>query len=199
MVDEKKMETKKVDEKKMETKVSPRDDSGKPEGKMDVKEEKKVETKKEEKKVVAKKVEKKESAIANGISLKISPKQSKAICKMIKGKTPERAVEMLEEVVKGKRPVHMAGLEVAHQKGKGVAGAKFPKNAATAIIDVVKQVGANAIVNGVDEPVITIAKSNRAAAPLRRGGRRAKRTHVYLEVRTKVERKAKAKNKGAKK
>ncbi|MBT3397479.1 hypothetical protein HOA55_00550 [archaeon] len=197
MVEEKKME--KVNEK--ETKMGESKTSNK------IEEKKIVETKKEEtpkteekkKKVEPKKVEKKESAIANGISLKISPKQSKAICKMIKGKTPERAVEMLEEVVKGKRPVHMAGLEVAHQKGKGVAGAKFPKNAAAAIAEVVKQVGANAVVNGVDEPVITIAKSNRAAAPLRRGGRRAKRTHVYLEVRTKVERKTKTKNKEKKK
>ena len=43
----------------------------------------------------------------------------------------------------------------------------------------------NAIVAGIENPVIAIAKSDRAAAPFRRGGRKAKRCHVYIEIRNK--------------
>ena len=101
-------------------------------------------------------------------------------------KSPEAAVERLQAVIDERRAVPMAGLEVGHKRGKGLAGGKFPKNACRAIMEVVKQAGANAVVNGIEDPVIRIAKADRAAAPLRRGGRRAKRCHVYIEVVEKV-------------
>jgi ribosomal protein L22 len=132
-----------------------------------------------------KKILKKDVAIANGYSLKISPKHSIAICKVIRGKSPDNAIKRLEEVIKGKRAIPMAGLEVAHQRGKGLAGAKFPKNACVEIIEIIKQVKANSVVNGIDSPFISIAKSNRASAPFRKGGRRSKRTHIYIEVKDK--------------
>ena len=132
-----------------------------------------------------KKVVKKDVAIANGYSLRISPKHSIAICKVIRGKSPDNAVKRLEAVITGKRAIPMAGLEVAHQKGKGLAGAKFPKNACVAIIEIIKQAKANSIVNGIASPFISIAKSNRASAPFRKGGRRSKRTHIYIEVKDK--------------
>jgi ribosomal protein L22 len=146
----------------------------------------KMEEKTEKKEI--KKVQKKEEfkpkdkAVANGFSLRISPKQAIAICKVIRGKSPEAAIERLEAVVAGKRAIPMANLEVAHQKGKGLAGAKYPRNACLAIINVVKQVGANAVVNGIENPVITIAKADQASAPYRRAGRKAKRTHIHIEV-----------------
>ena len=147
----------------------------------------KVEEKKEEKKVVkAKEVPKKDVAIANGFSLKISPKQSKYVCKLLRGKSPEGAVARLQAVVDERRPVPMAALEVGHKKGKGLAGGKFPKNACKGIMEIVKQVGANAVVAGIESPVITIARSDRASAPFRRAGRKAKRTHIHIEVRDKV-------------
>ena len=150
-------------------------------------EEKKTETKVEEKKEAkAKEIPKKEIAIANGYSLKISPKQSKYVCRVIRGKTPEAAVARLQAVIDEKRPVPMAGLEVGHKKGKGLAGGKFPKNACKAIMEIVKQAGANAVVAGIESPVITIAKSDRASAPFRRAGRKAKRTHMHIEVRDKI-------------
>jgi ribosomal protein L22 len=130
-------------------------------------------------------VMKKESAIANASSLQISPKQTKYICRMIRRKDLDTAISLLEGVVAGKVPVKMTGLEVAHQKGKGIAGARFPKTAASAIIDVVKQLKANAVVNGIEDPVISLAISNQASAPFRRGGRKAKRTSLHLEAREK--------------
>jgi len=153
--------------------------------KEEVKEEKKTEVKKEEKKKKVEKVEikPKMSAVVNGQSLHLSLKHCKAICRMIKGKSPERGAEMLIEVSKGKRAVPMRALEVPHQKGKGMAGGKFPKNAAEGIIDLLKQVRANAVVNQVENPVIVIAKADKASQPFRRNRRRAKRCHVYIEVK----------------
>ena len=144
------------------------------------KEQDKKESKKPAKKV---KVEAKEFAVARGRGMRLSEKHCFAICKMLKGKTPERAVEILEAVVKLKKPVPMAGREVPHQKGRGIAGARFPQKAASEIIGVVKQLDANAIVNGVENPIIVIAKADKASGPFKRDGRRGKRTHVYFEAR----------------
>ncbi|NPE27098.1 hypothetical protein HNV12_03800 [Methanococcoides sp. SA1] len=150
-------------------------------------EEKKTETKKEVKKPVKKKeVKVHEKACANGFSLKISPKQSKYTCRIIRGKSPGAAVARLQAVIDEKRPVPMAALEVGHKKGRGLAGGKFPKNACRAIMEIVKQAGANAVVLGIENPVVAIARSDRASAPFRRAGRRAKRTHLYIEIRDKV-------------
>jgi ribosomal protein L22 len=166
---ENKKETKKIEEKKNE--------------------EKKTETNKEEKKNEKKKEviqKEKTKAIARGVSLRISPKYAMAICKMIKGKTPEQATNMLEEVTKKKRPVPMKAREVPHQKGKGIAGAKYPITAAKEIKRITEQAKANAEVNGIENPIIVIAKADRATAPLRVGGKKAKRAHVLLEVRDKT-------------
>lgn len=145
----------------------------------------KAETKTKEKTEKGKKgAEKKikDKAIANGYSLRISPKQVVAICKVIQRKSPEAAVERLHAVIEGKRAIPMANLEVAHQKGKGLSGAKYPKNACQEIIKIINQVTANAVVNGIENPVIVKAISNRASRPYRRAGIRARRTHVYIEV-----------------
>lgn len=158
----------------------------------EVVEETKVEETKTEKVKVEKKVTKKtekkvhDKAVANGFGLKISPKQSKYTCRVIRGKSPEMAVARLQAVIDEKRPVPMAGLEIGHRKGKGLAGGRFPKNCCKAIMEIVKQAGANAVVLGIENPVIAIAKSNQASAPFRRAGRRAKRSHICIEIRDKV-------------
>ena len=151
------------------------------------KEEKKVVPKTEKKpKEKPKEIPKKEKACVNGYSLRISPKDSKAICKMIKNKTPDNAIKLLEGVIQRKIPVKMTSLEVPHQKGKGIAGARFPKNASIAIKDLIKQLKANSIVAGIEDPVITLAISNKASSLRRREGRQSKRTHIYLEVKDKT-------------
>jgi len=150
-----------------------------------------TDSKKTEAKEVKKPVKKVEvkihdKAIANGFGLKISPKQCKYTCRVIRGKSPSAAVERLQAVIEEKRPVPMAALEIGHRKGKGLAGGRFPKNACKGIMEIVKQAGANAVVLGIENPVIAIARSDQAAAPFRKAGRRAKRTHMYIEIRDKV-------------
>lgn len=156
------------------------------EAKVEEVKETKTEKKTEKKKEAPKEVAKKEMAQANGFSLKISPKQSKYVCRVIKGKSPEAAVARLEAVITEKRAIPMAGLEIGHRKGRGLAGGKYPKNACKAIIEIIKQAGANSVVAGIESPVITIARSDRASAPYRRAGQKAKRTHIHIEVRDKT-------------
>lgn len=142
-----------------------------------------VETKSEEKKVVKKvEVTPKDKAIVNGYSIRISPKYSKYVCRMITGKSIIRAKEMLEGVILEKFPVKMTALEVPHQKGKGISGAKYPKDTAKGILLLVKQLESNCNVNQIENPVIKIAMPNRASEPARRAGRHGKRTHLYLEA-----------------
>ena len=155
------------------------------------KEDNKVETKEEKKPVKKVEIKKKELAIVSGKSLRLSFKHCVAICKMIQGMTPERAVGFLDGVSKGKIPVHMKSAEVPHQKGKGVSGAKYPKKASLELIGLVKQLAANANVNQIEEPIIFIAKADKASRPFRRAGRQAKRCHVYLEAKTKLKKEKK--------
>lgn len=151
------------------------------------KENKKLEddSKKETKDKKVNNLKEKDKAIANGYSLRISMKSTKYICKMIKGKDVNRAIRMLEEVIAGKRAVKMVGLEVGHRKGKGMSGGRYPKNAAVNVLAVVKQLKANSVVNSIENPVITLAISNKAHSPQKRGGKQSKRTHLYLEAKEK--------------
>ena len=144
-------------------------------------EEKKVEVKEDKKK---KEIVVKEKAIVNGLSLQISPKHSYAICDMIRNKTPDKGIEMLESVLLKKKAVPMNNREVPHRKGNIMAG-RYPINAAKEFIKLLKQLKANALVNNIENPVITLAMANRASRPFKRGGVRAKRTNVNLEVKDK--------------
>jgi ribosomal protein L22 len=159
--------------------------------KENIKDDPKEKTKKEEvgaKEKIEKEVKpvKKDLAIANAYAIRISPKYAFAICKVILGKSPENAIKRLEEAIKEKRAIPMSSREVAHQKGKGMAGGKFPKKACNELIGIIKQVRANANIAGIENPIITIAKANRASAPFRRGGRKGKRAHIHLEVKDKA-------------
>jgi ribosomal protein L22 len=152
------------------------------------KKEQKTETKKVE---VKKEKTTREIAVANGFSLSVSTKHCVAICKMIMKKSPERAIEMLELVLKEKMAVPMRMAEIPHRR-RGLmpecagGGGRFPRNAAKEMIGLLKQLKANCEVGGVENPVITLAVSNLASRPFRREGRRAKRTHVHLEARDKT-------------
>lgn len=171
MVEEK---TKKIEEeKKMETK--------KP---VEKAEEKTKEVKKEGKPKTSTPKVKKEEAVVNAQSLPISTKVSRDICKFIKWKKIDETIKMLGEVERGKIAVPMKG-EIPHRKGPIMSG-RFPKNAAKEFIVILKGLNGNAIVNGLDEPVIVEAIANMAARPYGKFGRvKRKRTHVKLVAREK--------------
>ena len=101
--------------------------------KQEEKETQKKESGKENEKKTEKKKEKqelkpKDKAVARGVSLRLSLKNCIGICKMLRGKTPEKGIERLEQVIKRQRSIQMRSREVAHQKSRGrknIAGPGF--------------------------------------------------------------------------
>jgi len=90
------------------------------------------------------------TARAIGKERPISPKFSREICQMLKGKNVAVAITMLEEIEALKRPVptrrHNFG--VAHKRGAGPG--RFPQKAAKAIREVIESAKANAEYKGLD-------------------------------------------------
>src|SRR4030042_1964039 len=151
--------------------------------KEEIKKEDKELKKLSEKKTIQKKERvKKDEAIVNGVSLPISTKVSVDICRFIRGKTIDKAIADLEEVTKFKRVIPMRG-EIPHKKGKGIMAGRYPINEIGYFIKMLKNLKANANVNGLEEPIITEAIPNKASEPYGRfGAIRRKRTHVKIKV-----------------
>jgi ribosomal protein L22 len=157
--------------------------------------EKQTEEKQEEKKKIIKKVKKEEVSV-NGENLHISSKKAFAICKFIKGKTIEKALNDLQNVLDKKIAVPMKG-EIPHKKSvKGIAsgGGRYPLVATKEFMRLLKNLQGNANNNEVEEPIIVEAIANFGDRPLGRFGRwQRKRTHVTIKARNKFEHKKKKK------
>jgi len=124
---------------------------------------------------------KKTEAIVNGLGLHISKKHSVAICNFIRGKNIDKAIEMLGDVLKFKKPVPMRG-EIPHKKG--IMSGRYPLNAAKEFIVLLKSLRANAIVNELElEKLVIFCKADLASRPYKRFGRKkAKRCHVTIKL-----------------
>ena len=146
------------------------------------KEETKTGQKPEEKKKAEQKKVKKELAFIKMSGLPISTKHSIALCRFIKGKTIERALEEMEKVAGGKLAVRMKG-EIPHRHGIGMMSGRYPINAAKIFVKVLKSLEGNASVSGINEPVITLASASWGSRPMKRGGMKFKRTYLYIEAR----------------
>lgn len=181
---EKKEETKKIVEDK-EKPVEKKEDAKKGEEKSDEKKED-VKPKAQTKPKV-----KKTEAFVNETSIPISTKHSMAVCKFIKGKKIEDAINDLGQVALKKKAVPMKG-EIPHRKG--MMSGRYPKKAAEHFIKILKRLEANAIVNGLENTIITEAIANFGSRPYGRFGRvRKKRTHLKITVKVKKENKTKGK------
>jgi len=117
-----------VEEEKSATNIEIEKKNNKVEIKEKTKEKDKIE-KPEVKKKHTNKVKhiKRDIAVANGFDIKISPKQSKYVCRVVRGKNPKVAIKRLEDVISEKSQVPMAGLEVGHKKEKGLQVVNFQK------------------------------------------------------------------------
>jgi len=147
------------------------------------KQEKKEEQKKESKKESLKQTkEKKEEAVVRGLSLHVSKKQCMYICRFIKNKSIDKAMLDLEQVIKLKRAIPFKG-EIPHRKG--MMSGRYPVKASKLFINLLKGLKGNISVNNLDldKTVIYFASANWASRPLRREGRKAKRTSVTLKAR----------------
>ena len=184
---EKKLEKSEKPEKKKETEKKPvEEEKGKEEKKKEETKEKSAEEKK--KKII--KIKKTE-AFVNDTSIPISTKHSIAICKFIKGKKIENAINDLEQVILKKKAVPMKG-EIPHRKG--MMSGRYPKKASEHFIKILKRLTANATVNGLENPVITETIANFGSRPYGKFGRvRKKRTHLKIIVKEKKESKKRKK------
>jgi len=145
-------------------------------------EEKKIETKAEEPKKETQKPVKKDEAIANGLSIGASKRQCMYICDFIKGKKIDEALAMLDDVMKFKRAIPFKG-EIPHRKG--MHSGRYPITACKLFVPILKGLKGNSIVNGMDLDKVRIyfACANWASRPQRKGGVKAKRTHVLLKAK----------------
>jgi ribosomal protein L22 len=144
----------------------------------EVKPEVKSEVKKEATKVV-----KKDEAIALGKNLHASMKQCKYICKVIKKKSIDEAINYLEDVAKKKKLIPFKG-EIPH-RGKGIMSGRYPVNASKLIINVLKGLKGNVLANqmDLDKTKIYYASASWASRPSKKGGGRFKRTNVILKAK----------------
>ncbi len=150
---------------------------------VETKEKKEQEKPKEkEGKKEVKNIVKKEEAIARGLNLRISKKQSIYICDAIKNKKIGEAINYLEDVKKFKRAVPFRG-EIPHRKG--MMSGRYPIKAAGLFVNVLKGLMGNVIINGLDldKTVIYSASATWSSRPMRSRRRLGKRTNVILKAR----------------
>lgn len=141
-----------------------------------------------------------------GKDLPISTKQCIEICSFIKGRNLQEAKDLLEEVLKMKKPVPFKRFTegAGHKKGR-MAGGKYPLKASAEIIELLNSLEANAMQKGLNTSALVIrhACANRASKTPRYGrirGITAKRTHVeFVAVEAEeADKKNKAKEKSPK-
>lgn len=96
------------------------------------------------------------TAKAYGKEFQISPKKSVEVCNMIKGKEVDRALEVLEEVLDGDKPVpyQKHNKKVGHRKGIGSGG--YPEKVCKKIHSLIEECRANAESKGLDTENLVI-------------------------------------------
>ena len=102
------------------------------------------------------------TAKAIGKELPVSPKFSREICGMIRGKGVNEGMKMLEEVIELKRavPLKRFNKRVSHKPGVGPG--RYPQKASKAILQVLQSAVANAEYKGLDTEdmvILTISAS----------------------------------------
>jgi len=156
--------------------------------KKDTVEEDKKQASKKVAKVSEKSKVKREEAIVNGSSLPLSTKDAAAVCRFIRYKKIDKAIEELEEVVKMKRSIPTKG-EIPHRKGPGKRASgsgRFPIKTCINFIKLLGSLKANSENNGLENPVVAIAYANIATRPAGRFGRtRKKRSHIKIIAKNK--------------
>jgi len=126
-------------------------------------------------------------AVVNSQNKKMSTKDAAQICNMIRGRSIDRAIEMIKEVLEFKRVVKMNSLEKAHRHGKGVMAGRYPINACKIFLKSLNELKANALFHELElEKCVIFCKADKASQPYKSGGRRFKRTHLLLKLIKKI-------------
>jgi ribosomal protein L22 len=137
---------------------------------------------KEEKKPQVKKV-KKDFVEVNATNVPISTKYSFAICKFIKNKKIDKALELLSLVEQKKVAVPMKG-EIPHRKGNIMAG-RFPIRAIQDFRKLLLGLKGNASNHEIEDPIIVEAIANFGPKVYGHFGKwTRKRTHIKLVAKS---------------
>lgn len=127
------------------------------------------------------------SAKALGRNLPISRKQSIEICSTLRGRPVEAAKKYLKEVISMKKPVPMKRFAGGIGHKAGMASGRYPAKAAKHILMLLESAEANAQSKGLSAASLVIrnikaGKGQTAWRYGRKRSRRAKRTHIMIEV-----------------
>lgn len=124
-------------------------------------------------------------AKAYGRDLNISTKYSVLLCKSIRGKSVKKAIDILENIISGKKPLAMTryNKDTAHKAEIGPG--KYPVKAASVILRMVKSAQSNAQNIGLstNDLVIDHIVSHKASRPWhfgRQRRRKMKRSHIEI-------------------
>lgn len=133
---------------------------------------------------------KEKTAQAQGTDLSISVKDSIEISNRIRKLSFDKAVLMLEDAIKMKTPIKFTKFTNGAGHKTGMGSGKYPINASKEILRLLKSAKANANNKGLsDDLFIENIVVNKASRPWRYGrhrGRKAKRTHIQLQLAEKV-------------
>ncbi|MFH1638281.1 MAG: 50S ribosomal protein L22 [Candidatus Woesearchaeota archaeon] len=126
-------------------------------------------------------------AMAKGIGVTVSTKQSIEICNFIRGKKVSVAKEMLKKVIAKKLAVPMKRFNRDTGHKKGIGPGRFPMKAASEILKLLKSAESNAINLGLNTDVLNISSimANKGEGQWRYGRqkrRKMKRSNISILV-----------------
>ena len=129
-------------------------------------------------------LKKKDEAVARGLNLHASKKHCMYISNFIKGKSIDRSIKELGEVIKFKRAIPFKG-EIPHRSQPGIMSGRYPIKASKQFISLLKGLKGNAETNGLDlnKTRIYFASSTWDSRPSKKGGMRFKRAFVVLKAK----------------
>jgi len=129
-------------------------------------------------------------AIANGMNIGISRKESVEICRLIRNKPVEKAKKILEKVIEKKVAVPYKRYlgSVPHRKGN-IGPGRYPIKASQKILSLIKSAEANAEQKGMSKNLlishISAHKGETQSRYGRKMGKKAKRTHIKIIIKEK--------------
>lgn len=138
-------------------------------------------------------------AVARARSMAISPKMSMEVCDNIRGRRLEKAIALLEDVLKMKRPivVRRFNRDLGHKAGYGPG--RYPMKTANIFISLLNLAKANAENKGLNSEnlVINFAKADFAERRQHQGRHRGKMKSAHVEIHVKeMENEVKEEKKG---
>jgi len=140
----------------------------------------------------------KDTAVANGMAMPISTKQSIEICNFIRGRPLAKAKLLLSEVIEKKRAIPFKRFTGGAGHKKKIGSGKYPEKTCREILKLLNAVEANAQFKGLSMGDLIISEliANKASTPWHYGRqrrRKTKRTNIKVVVKEKAAKKKETK------